>query len=192
MWYNAVSERAEVHMKLQTSKPSSKAVIIILCVLLGAALAALGITLGVLLFGEDAPTVLHPDRAYEEKDPQIEPYPDQPGTLDPIAPEDGGMASFTCEAQLTVHLSAERVDLMFANPSRSQQNMVIEVCAGEQVIAQSGRIEPGYRVTSLPLLARERLTAGIYEASVRIYFYQPQTGVQMVDTSVPVMLTVKD
>jgi len=180
-------------MKLQIPKLSSRAVIIILCAALGASLVALGITLGVLLFGEDErPVVLPPDQAYEEKDPQIEPYPDQPGTLDPIAPEDGGMASFTCEAQLTVQLSAERVDLMFANPSRSQQNMVIEVCVDEQVIAQSGRIEPGYRVTSLPLLAREQLTVGIYQATVRIYFYQPQTGAQMVDTSVPVMLTVKD
>ena len=180
-------------MNIRLPKLSSKGIIILLCTALGASLLALAVALGVLFFGEDdAPVVLPPDVAYQEKDPNIEPYPDSTG--DPVqnVPEGGGMASFTCEAQLTVRLSEARVDLMFANPTRSQQNMVIEVLVDDQVIAQSGRIEPGYRVTSLPLIAKEQLTQGIYQATVRIYFYHPQTGEQKVDTSVPVSVTVKN
>ena len=176
-------------MKLPVVSGSSKPIIIVLLVALGAALVGLAIALGVLLSdGDDE--ILDPDQAYEQLDPDMEPYPDPSGTED----EQDGVtkASFTCEAQMTVNLRAERVDLMFANPSRSNQNMVIELLIQGEVIAQSGRIEPGYRITSLPLSRADQLTQGIYNGTLKIYFFDPQTGAQVVDSNFPVVLTVKE
>ena len=179
-------------MESMTPHISPKAVIILLGVLLGVALLALGSIVGVMLFGDEQPIPMTPDESYEQLDPGIEPFPEQPDQPVQQLPVGSHVASFVCEEQLRTDIAGQVVELMFANPRRSEQNMVIEVTVREVTVARSGRIEPGYRITSLSLLADHPLTQGIYAAQIKIYLYDPTGGEQTMQTSVPVTLTVRD
>ena len=179
-------------MESMTPHISPKAVIILLGVLLGVALLALGSIVGVMLFGDEQPIPMTPNESYEQLDPGIEPFPEQPDQPVQQLPVGSRVASFVCEEQLRADLAGQVAELMFANPRRSEQNMVIEVTVREVTVARSGRIEPGYRITSLPLLADHTLTQGIYAAQIKIYLYDPTGGEQTMQTSVPVTLTVRD
>jgi hypothetical protein len=163
---------------------------ILLGVLLGAAVLALGAVVGIMLFGDEEPPPMTPDESYEQLDPGIEPFPEQPNQSEQQLPVGNRVASFVCEEQIRVDLAGEVVELMFANPSRSEQNVVIELWVRDVTVARSGRIEPGYRITSLPLLADHRLVQGIYAAQIKIYLYDPTGGEQTMQMSVPVTLTV--
>lgn len=169
---------------------SRRLLVVLLCTMIAAFVIG-AVVLFVMLFdasGNDE--ILPPDEAYQKVDPGIEPYP---GTTDPPAlqyPADGGGASFICEAQMQIDLARERVNLMFANPANSPQNVLIELSIQGVVVAQSGRIESGYRITEMPLKRPDVLTQGIYHGELLIYFYAPDTGVQTVSSSFPISVTV--
>ncbi len=170
---------------------SKRTLIILLCTMIAAILVGLALLLWMLLDGLDDGKILLPDDAYQTVDPNVQPYPG--GKDDPALqyPAGGGAASFICEAQLQIDLGQARVGLMFANPANSPQNMLIELRIQDVTVAQSGRIEPGYRITEMTLQRGDVLTQGIYRGELLIYFYAPDTGVQTVQTSFPVSVTVK-
>ena len=84
---------------------------------------------------------------------------------------------------------------MFANPTKSNQDMVLQLTIEDFVVLQSGRLEPGNRVTSLSLSdsAEKRLTAGGYNGKFVVLYYDRTSGEKaMINTEIPVTVTVTE
>lgn len=115
------------------------------------------------------------------------------------APQGGGSVALVYSDQVTLDLAAGTVGLYYQNPSRSTQNVVVQVVVNgsgddKYLLAQSGVLEPGYMVTSLELNKDSGVTlsAGGYSGSLKLLFYDPETGERaIVDTDIPITITVK-
>ena len=73
--------------------------------------------------------------------------------------------------------------------------MVLQLVIDDVVIIQSGRLEPGNRVTTLNLLdgAEKRLAAGGYNGKFVVLYYDRASGEKaMVNTDIPVTVTVTE
>ena len=84
---------------------------------------------------------------------------------------------------------------MFANPGKSNQNVVVQIVIQDQVIVQSGTILPGRQVTALDLLdgAASMLTPGGYDGNFSILYYHPESGEKaIVNTEIPIHIEVRD
>lgn len=174
------------------SKKSRLKLLLPYFVMLTVMLLCVGITVWALFF-RDRVGVLTPDEAYWEREPNAQLYPDSGQNGNTLQyPEGGSAVGIICEKQITINTNQKRVSLMFANPAQSMQDMVVEITIQDTIIAQSGRLEPGYHITSLDLLNSAVLTQGIYEGEVCIYFFDCETGERAkVTTSLPITITVR-
>ena len=93
----------------------------------------------------------------------------------------------------TIDLSDNTAKLLFANPYKSNQDMLIQIVIQDTVILQSGILNPGYRVTRLDLFDNVKLSEGKYNGKFVIYYYQRDTGEKaMLNTEIPLTITVKE
>ena len=95
---------------------------------------------------------------------------------------------------MTIDLSEKKAALQFANPSKSTQDMVLQIVIQDVIIAQSGRLEPGYRLKELSLWdgAEKMLAEGGYDGKFVILSYDPVSGEKaMVNTEAAITVTVK-
>lgn len=109
------------------------------------------------------------------------------------APEGGGAVSLTYSKAVSIDLAAKKASLLFQNPSRSNQDTVIQLVIGDAVIVQSGSLAPGSRVTTLDLAegAEKRLKAGGYDGKIVVSFYDQSSGQwAAVNAEIPVNVTV--
>jgi hypothetical protein len=107
----------------------------------------------------------------------------------------GGSVSLTYMREVTVDLSEKQAKLLFANPGKSNQDMVIQIIIQDVVICQSGTLTPGHQVKMLDLLkgTEKLLSAGVYEGKFNILYYHPESGEKaIVNTEIPVTITVQD
>lgn len=152
---------------------------------------ALGVSVWALLFREET-AVIAPDYAPRVEESAAEPIPNEGlGMLD--KPENGSAVSITYSDQVMVDLSEETAKLLFANPRRSHQDMLLQLVIHDVVILQSGRILPGNQVTNLQLLPKvaKRLSAGGYDGVFVISYYDPASGEKaLVNTEIPVSVTI--
>ncbi|MFR6562092.1 MAG: hypothetical protein ACLUR5_08915 [Eubacterium ventriosum] len=84
---------------------------------------------------------------------------------------------------------------MLANPTKSNQDMVLQLVIDDVVILQSGRLEPGNRVSALNLLdgAEKKLATGGYDGKIVVLYYDRTSGEKaMVNTEIPVTVTVTE
>lgn len=175
----------------------SKKLAVILISLCAVITLASVVTVVVVLMGrEEAPSsAVPPDYAPKDEEPNAEPIPDDTGE----APEtsDGGSVSLLYSPDVTVDLSEGKVTLLFGNPRKSNQDMVLQVVIRDRVILQSGRITPGNRVTVLELSPDgPRLGAGKYlseNCKFVVSYYDPVSGERaMLNTEIPVTVTVSE
>ena len=142
--------------------------------------------------GPDVP-VLNPDYPPVSDDPNADKIPGDDD--DKLTHEEGGGAvSIQLQDTVTIDLSDKIAYLSFANPNRSTQDMMIQLVIQDEIIAQSGRIRPGYRLPQVNLLdgAERKLTEGVYKGSIKIFYYDPVENERaMIDTTVPVTVTVQ-
>lgn len=99
----------------------------------------------------------------------------------------------TYSREVSIDLSDEEATLLFANPGKSNQDIVLQIVIRGTVIAQSGTLKPGKQVTTLELRsdAPEKLSAGVYEGSFNVLYYDPVTGEKaIVNTEIPIVITV--
>ena len=111
------------------------------------------------------------------------------------SPQGGGAINVTYNTNVTVDLSENKVQLLYANPNASNQNVAILIMINDLVVAKSDQITPGYGVDSLTLeaYAKERLSVGGYKGELVIRAYDPETGEKaMVDTKGEITITVKE
>ena len=154
-------------------------------------LLAVGVTVWALFFRDTGPA-LAPDYAPQEMEQHAETIPDDTG--DKMEnPEGGGAVSLTYSNKVTIDLSDKAASLYFANPGKSNQDLVIQISIQDTVIVQSGTLVPGQQVKLLDLLegAEKQLSSGGYEGKFVVLYYDPDSGEKaMVNTEIPITINV--
>ena len=164
---------------------------ILIYILLLITVSAVAVTLWALFFrGTDG--YLVPDYAPAAQEQNARPIPDDHESgLD--AQPGSGSVSLTYSNELSIDLSSGKMDLLFANPGRSNQDVVLQILIQDKVIHQTGRITPGNQVTQLKLSVASlgMLREGGYEGSFCVYYYDRTSGEKaMVNTQMPIFVTV--
>lgn len=172
----------------EKSDRKSRWIILLLLLLL---LIAIGVTLWALFFREE--TTLTPDYAPRREDKYAQSLDDQ-GDEKLEQVQGGGAVSLTYSTKVTVTLDDGMASVYFANPSKSNQDMVLQLVVQDVILAQSGKLSPGKQLDTLELLegAASRLQPGGYNGQFVVLFYQPDTGEKtIVNTEIPVDVTVQ-
>ena len=154
-------------------------------------LIAVGVTVWALFFRDSGP-VLAPDYAPQEMEQNAETIPNDSGEK-MEKPEGGGSVSLTYSNKVTIDLSDKAAALYFANPGKSNQDMVLQIAIQDTVILQSGTLKPGQQVKLLNLLkgAEKQLSTGGYEGKFVVLYYDQESGEKaMVNTEIPVTINV--
>lgn len=170
-----------------------KWLLILLLLLLLITIIAVGVSVWAIWLRDSAP-VLAPDYAPQQIEENAEPIGDD-GDEKLSQPEGGGAVGLTYAKEVGISLSDKSATLLFANPTKSNQDMVLQLVIDDVVILQSGRLEPGNRVTTLDLLdgAEKRLSAGGYNGKFVVLYYDRTSGEKaMVNTDIPVTVTVTE
>ncbi|MFI3141171.1 MAG: hypothetical protein R3Y27_02555 [Clostridia bacterium] len=177
-----MSETIEIKKDEQSKK---KLVIIILLII---TLLAASVTTWAVFFRADVE--ISPDYAPVELEPNAEILEDS-GEDKLESPDGGGAVSISYSLDVSIDLSTDEVSLFFQNPSESNQDIVLQIVIQDVVVAQSGRLEAGYGVTTLDLLDSAVLSAGIYDGDIVALYYDTETGEKaMVNTEIPVEIVV--
>lgn len=168
---------------------------IIIAILAVITVAALCVTMWALFLREPDDSnkvILAPDYAPQNKEENAETIPDD--TSDKMEnPEGGGAVSLTYSNEVTIDISDKAAALYFANPGKSNQDMVIQIAIRDTVILQSGTLSPGNQVKLLNLLegAEEMLQPGGYEGKFIVLYYDQTSGEKsMVNTEIPITINV--
>ena len=174
---------------------SKKATTIIIAILALITVAALGVTMWALFLrepDEGGKVILNPDYAPQQKEENAETIPDDTGEK-MENPEGGGAVSLTYSNEVKIDISDKAAAVYFANPGKSNQDMVIQIAIRDTVILQSGTLSPGNQVKLLNLLegAEEMLQPGGYEGKFIVLYYDPISGEKsMVNTEIPITINV--
>ncbi len=165
-----------------------KILIIILIILL---LVTIGITVWAIWFRDTTP-VLAPDYAPQETEENAEPI-DGDTSGDKLQQQQGGGAvSLTYSKDITIDFSEKQAKIMFANPKKSNQDIIIQIVIQDTVVAQSGLLKPGYQITTLDLFDKVKLSNGKYDGKFVVLYYQQDTGEKaMLNTEIPLKITVE-
>ena len=112
------------------------------------------------------------------------------------APEGGSAVRLTYSNKAKIDLAKKEINLNLKNPSVSTQDMILEVIIvsdnNETIIAKSGRIKPGYGLSTLPLSDKVVLKSGQYNGKLNIYYYDETTAEKsIVNTNIPITIDVK-
>ena len=177
--------------RIQRSEKSDRKSRWIILLLLLLLLIAIGVTLWALFFREE--TALTPDYAPRREDKYAQSLDDQ-GDEKLEQVQGGGAVSLTYSTKVTVTLDDGMASVYFANPSKSNQDMVLQLVVQDVILAQSGKLSPGKQLDTLELLegAASRLQPGGYNGQFVVLFYQPDTGEKtIVNTEIPVDVTVQ-
>lgn len=166
---------------------------LLILLLLLITIVAVGISAWALWFRDRAP-VLAPDYAPQQIEENAEPIGDD-GDEKLSQPEGGGAVGLTYSKKVSISLSDKRAALFFANPTKSNQDMVLQLEIDDVIILQSGKLEPGYRISGLSLLdgAEKRLAIGGYDGYFTVLYYDRTSGEKaMIDTKIPVTVSVTE
>lgn len=170
-----------------------KRLLILLLLLLLITITAVGVSIWAIWFRDSTP-VLAPDYAPQQLEENAEPIGDD-GDEKLSQLEGGGAVSLTYAKEVSIQLSDKTASLLFANPKKSNQDMVLQLVIDDVVILQSGRLEPGNRLTTLNLFdgAEKRLAAGGYNGKFVVLYYDRASGEKaMINTDIPVTVTVTE
>lgn len=176
------------NLKMKETNSRNKLLIIILSII---TVIAVGVTIWALFF-RDTNQVSNPDYAPQQVESNAQKAKeDDTKKLD--QPKGGGAVSLIYSKEVMLSLSTKEVTLMFQNPSKSNQNMKIEVVIDSKTIVESGRIEPGYKVEKLSKVDTKKLSAGKYDGKFIVSYYNSESGEKAVlNTEIPITITVKD
>lgn len=175
------------------NKKENKKKYLLILLLLLITVTAVAVSVWAIWFRDSTP-VLAPDYAPRQIEENAEPIGDD-GDEKLSQPEGGGAVGLTYAKEVTISLSDKNAALMFANPTKSNQDIVLQLAIDDVVVLQSGRLEPGNRVSSLGLLdgAEKRLAAGGYNGKFVVLYYDRTSGEKaMLNTEIPVTVTVTE
>lgn len=164
---------------------------VLIPILLIITILAIGVTVWALFFRDSGPS-LAPDYAPRDEEQHAETIPNDDGEK-MEQPDGGGSVSLSYSREVTISLSEGTAKLYFANPGKSNQDIVLQIVVQDQVIVQSGTLKPGNQVANLDLLsgAAKMLSEGGYEGKFVVLYYHPTTGEKaVVNTEIPITITV--
>ena len=111
------------------------------------------------------------------------------------SPEGGGAVGLIYTTTADLSLRSGAISMMFGNPMRSNQNMTVSISVQDVIIAESGLLEPGNRISTIYLNktgAEMMVNEGVYNAKFVVEFYDALSGEKaMVNTEIPIKLTAK-
>lgn len=166
---------------------------ILIMILILITVAAVSVTAWTLLSQKNTNTTgLIPDYAPQEEEPNAESIPDDSNEK-MENPEGGGSVSLVYSREVSISLSNESAELLFMNPGKSNQDMILQIVIQDVVVAQSGILKAGNQITELELMSEVvgKLSDGIYEGNFNVLYYDPETGEKaIVNTEIPVTITV--
>lgn len=172
------------------NKEKHKQMLIIALILL--LLITVAITVWALFFRDTTP-VLAPDYAPQQTEENAEPIDDDTDGEKLQQQQGGGAVSLTYSKEVTIDLSDNVAKLLFANPHKSNQDMMLQIVIQDTVIVQSGLLPPGHQVTKLELFDNAKLSKGTYEGKFVVLYYQKDTGEKaMINTEIPLTITVEE
>lgn len=175
----------------QIENKKQKRMKIMIAVLALITVAAVSVSVWALFF-RGASVVLTPDYAPQEEEKNAVAIEND--TKDKMEAEEGGGAvSLTYGSNVSIILSNKTATLLFANPGKSTQDMVVQVVIQDTVLVQSGRLTPGNQVTTLDLLdgVADMLSPGGYEGKFVVLYYNRDSGEKaIVNTEIPVTISV--
>lgn len=164
---------------------------LLIFILLFITVAALCVTVWALFF-RTPDVMLIPDYAPVDTEAHARPIPGDTQSQSSAQPGSGAV-SLTYSTQVEISLGSRSVALLFANPGKSNQDMVLQIVIQDTVLLQSGRLTPGNQVTELELTkdSAAMLRPGGYEGSFRVFYYDTETGDKaIVNTEIPISITV--
>lgn len=137
--------------------------------------------------------ILTPDYAPGELEKNAESMGDQ-GDSKLKQPKGGGAVSITYSKDVTIDLSDKKATLMFGNPSRSNQSMVLQIVIQDTIVVQSNTLKPGYQVKKLDLPSNTKLKKpGIYKGKFNVLYYNGDNGKKaVVNTEIPIDIKVQE
>lgn len=140
---------------------------------------------------DNGPKILEPDVAPGDKEKNAESMGDE-GDKKLDQPKGGGAVSITYSKNVTIDLSDKTVSLLFGNPTRSNQSMVLQIVIQDNVIVQSDTLSPGYQVKKLDLDTDIGLKPGTYKGKFNVLYYDSDTGKKaVVNTEIPIDIDVQ-
>lgn len=172
---------------MRIKEEKNKAIVLVLLLI---TVIAVSITIWTIFF-RSTNTTLSPDYApRQEENSEIIKGDDDEKLKQP---KKGGAVSLTYSNKVLVDLNSKTSSLLFANPGKSNQDMVLQIVIRDTVIVQSGLLKPGYQVSTLDLLKGidKNLEPGVYNGKFNVLFYSPDTGKKaVVNTEIPISVTV--
>lgn len=153
---------------------------IVLVILAVAVLITVNVTIWTIFFRNTAP-VLAPDHVPQKTEEYATPVEGEPEEK-MQAPQGGGAVSMVYQKSVTIDLNENMAYMMFQNPSKSVNDLVVQLVViskdgNETVIAQSGKLSPGYGIEQLDLIkGAAELSPGEYTGRYNILYYEPDSG----------------
>lgn len=182
------------HTTENNERKSKKSLIVILFLLLLIVALAAVCVWAIFFRGPSDSDILPPDYAPMDTDSNATDI--EGDTTDKLdAPEGGGAVGLTYSDTVTVDLSDKTVTLMFQNPGRSLNNMVLQIVVQDTLLAQSDLLVPGKQILKMPLKeeAASKLKAGGYNGKFVVSIYNPETGEKnMIDAEVEITVNVTE
>ena len=172
----------------EAKKKRRNAILIIL--LLAVSVAAINVSVWAVWFRQTAAEPA--DYAPQQADQNAEPIEDEPPGEQLDAPGGGGAVSLTYAKEVTLNLNTKEAAILFQNPSKSNQDMAIQLVIDGKVIAQSKKLTAGYKLNKLTEVDTDKLTAGVYEGKFIVLYYNTDTGEKaIINTEIPLRITVE-
>ena len=168
-------------MEQENVKKSGGSSRILILLLICITVAAVAVTVWAVFFRKTTPVVLAPDYAPVETEVYATPIKDEPNEEKMKAKPGGGAISMTYQKDVTISLAENTARLMFQNPSKSVNDMVLQLVivspdGTETVIAQFGSIQPGNEIAQLDLIeGAASLSEGTYNGKLNILYYDPDS-----------------
>ena len=177
-----------VTKKLKKNKPNTRKINIILVI---GIILCIGALVFLLLWDNQT---LTPDYAPGTIDTNAIKEDDSGKKMD--VSEGGGAVSLSYSNVVAINLSNKKVQLYFKNPSKSRENIVLQLIIEqndkETVIAKSDLIPAGYAIYKLDLENNVKLKKGGYDGIFRITYYNEESGAkEIVDTEIEVSIEVE-
>lgn len=179
------------HTKEENTK-KKRGYLALLILLLLLLISSCSVTIWSVFFRDDTPAIA-PDYAPEQSDPNA--IPEKDPNADKLQSEGGGSGSIAVEytGGAIVDLSDGVAYISYKNPSESNQAVIVQLRVKGVTIAQSGRLDPGYRLKKINLLGNAELSVGTYDAFYHILAYDETTGEKaMVETKLEVAVQVQE
>lgn len=135
---------------------------------------------------------LAPDYAPRQVEQHAQRYGEETSKLEQT--EGGGAVTLEYTTDVDINLSEKKVYFSVANPYQSNQSMLVQIKIKDEVIAESGTLQPGYRLGELNITEQKAkmLSEGVYDGQILIWYYQPDTGERaVVNTAIPVRINVR-